>query len=227
MSNTEENTFRTLWFIQLLCSNEGPGARDCRFVLYACFSMYFSFILIVSSPTGDRSVGKTTLLNAFALKSYDATYFPNVFDSYVFVGSFNGSPFTTIIWDVMGGQNVDALWTLKFNSAHIIVICFAINNVSSFEDVTKRWIPEAQLHAPDAPIILVGTKADLRGDDGDGNCVTQQMGQRLQDENKVFKYLECSAKEDSYSLKSVLGEALIVASMCENTAVRSFPRSGK
>lgn len=183
--------------------------------------MYFSFFLIVSPPTGDRSVGKTTLLNAFALKSYDATYFPNVFDSYVFVGSFNGSPFTAIIWDVMGGQNVDALWTLKFNSAHIIVICFAIDNVSSFEDVTKRWIPEAQLHAPDAPIILVGTKADLRG--GDGNCVTQQMGQRLQDVNKVFKYLECSAKEDHHSFKIVLQEALSVASMCENTAVRPFP----
>lgn len=35
---------------------------------------------------------------------------------------------------------------------------------SSFENVTSKWYPELKHHCPEAPIILVGTKIDLRDD---------------------------------------------------------------
>ena len=34
----------------------------------------------------------------------------------------------------------------------------------SFENVGAEWYPEVQHHCPNAPIILVGTKLDLRDD---------------------------------------------------------------
>ena len=35
---------------------------------------------------------------------------------------------------------------------------------ASLGNVEEKWIPEVHRHCPDAAIILVGTKADLRTD---------------------------------------------------------------
>jgi hypothetical protein len=35
---------------------------------------------------------------------------------------------------------------------------------TSYENVSAKWVPELRHHAPTAPIILVGTKTDLRED---------------------------------------------------------------
>ena len=35
---------------------------------------------------------------------------------------------------------------------------------TSLENVRSKWYPELSHHAPDVPIILVGTKVDLRND---------------------------------------------------------------
>lgn len=47
--------------------------------------------------------------------------------------------------------------------AHLVV-CFAIDRIKSCNDVLEKWMPEIRAHRPDAPVLLVGTKADLRQD---------------------------------------------------------------
>ena len=41
-------------------------------------------------------------------------------------------------------------------------MCFSVTSTASLGNVESKWIPEVNHHCPDAPIILVGTKADLR-----------------------------------------------------------------
>ena len=41
------------------------------------------------------------------------------------------------------------------------MLCVAINNRTSLENV-KRWKTEIRQVCPDTPIILIGTKSDLR-----------------------------------------------------------------
>jgi GTPase SAR1 family protein len=41
-------------------------------------------------------------------------------------------------------------------------LCFSTIGRASFEAIKDKWAPEVRHHVPNVPIILVGTKMDLR-----------------------------------------------------------------
>lgn len=85
-----------------------------------------------------------------------------------------------------------------------------------------QWYPEIDHHAPGVPIILVGTKLDLRDDETTKESLRQKKMAPIQYEQAVMvakeikaqKYLECSALTQR-NLKSVFDEAIryVFASM--------------
>ena len=44
------------------------------------------------------------------------------------------------------------------------MMCFSIGSPTSFANITSKWVPELRHHCPHTPIVLVGTKQDLRED---------------------------------------------------------------
>ena len=46
----------------------------------------------------------------------------------------------------------------------VVIICFAIDNHAGLANVKESWYPEITQHCPGVPIVLVGTKIDLRND---------------------------------------------------------------
>jgi small GTP-binding protein len=82
---------------------------------------------------------------------------------------------------------------LSYLDADVFLCCFALNDPASFEHVKVKWFPELRNHCPKVPIIIVGTKLDLRKQNSDGMITTEQ-GKKLAEELKAYSYLECSAK---------------------------------
>ncbi len=80
---------------------------------------------------------------------------------------------------------------------------------------TRKWHPEINHHAPGVPIILVGTKVDLREDKEtiarlkkmNMDTVTYESGLIKAREIGARKYMECSALTQR-NLKSVFDEAI-------------------
>ena len=65
--------------------------------------------------------------------------------------------------------------------------------MASFENVKTKWIPEITHHAPDVPIILVGTKSDLRKGEMENMAIARSECEDLASEINAFGYKETSA----------------------------------
>jgi len=166
---------------------------------------------------GDGSVGKTCLLISYTTNSFPGEYVPTVFDNYNANAIVEGNPVNLGLWDTAGSEEYDTLRPLSYPGTDVFLICFSLFSPESLESVTKKWYPEINEHAPDTPIILVGTKLDLRSKpeaiqsmkDNNQEPVTTKKGEELAKKIGAKRYLECSALTQE-GLAKVFEEAVKV-----------------
>lgn len=91
--------------------------------------------------------------------------------------------------------------------ADIFMICFSIGSRSSYENVRNKWVPEINAARPDTPLIIIGTKLDLRNNGNLTGVISEKEGEQLAKECKALEYLECSALTKE-GLKEVFDEAI-------------------
>jgi len=58
----------------------------------------------------------------------------------------------------------DRLRPLSYPQTDVFLICYSVVNPASFDNVRAKWSPEIKHNSPGIPIVLVGTKLDLRDD---------------------------------------------------------------
>ncbi|KAI9754439.1 MAG: Rho GTPase protein rac1 [Chaenotheca gracillima] len=165
--------------------------------------------------TGDGAVGKTSLLISYTTNAFPGEYIPTVFDNYSASVMVDGKPISLGLWDTAGQEDYDRLRPLSYPQTDVFLICFSIASPPSFANVAAKWHPEIEHHAPNVPIILVGTKLDLRDDAATLASLRQkrmepiaaQRGFQLKKDIGAVKYIECSAATQT-NLKSVFDEAI-------------------
>jgi len=99
-----------------------------------------------------------------------------------------------VLWDTAGQEDYDRLRPLCYRRTHVVVVCFAVNSIASFDNVQVKWMPEVRHHCRDAPVVLVATKIDLRRHGGTAQLVTTDDGDELARQLRVDAYVECSSK---------------------------------
>jgi len=150
---------------------------------------------------GDGSVGKTCLLISYTTNSFPGEYVPTVFDNYNANAIVEGNPVNLGLWDTAGSEEYDTLRPLSYPGTDVFLICFSLFSPESFTNITNKWYKEITEHAPDVPIILVGTKLDLRSKpeatqslkENNQSPITTEQGEALAKKMGAKKYLECSA----------------------------------
>lgn len=150
---------------------------------------------------GDGTVGKTCLLISYTTDSFPGEYIPTVFDNYSATINFEGRSIALGLWDTAGQEDYDRLRPLSYPQTDVFLLCFSVVSPPSFDNILCKWMPELKYHCPNTPIILVGTKSDLREDSdtivalsSSGHSpVKRESALKLAAKIKAYKYVETSA----------------------------------
>ncbi|XP_076072319.1 ras-related C3 botulinum toxin substrate 1-like isoform X7 [Mytilus galloprovincialis] len=144
---------------------------------------------------GDGYVGKTCILMSYANNKFQHEHVPSIFDNYNANVMVDGNCIELGLWDTAGQEDYDRLRPLSY---------------------PLTWFPEIRHHCHDAPLLLVGTKIDLRNtyermkhksQKHEQTFITYEQGQALAEKIRAEKYVECSAMTQE-GLKEVFDDAI-------------------
>ncbi|KAJ5074458.1 hypothetical protein M0811_01089 [Anaeramoeba ignava] len=167
---------------------------------------------------GDDGIGKTCLYISYATNSFPTDYIQQMFDGSALNIKYKEKYYSLGLWDTAGKEDYDRLRPLSYPETDVLLVCFSLISISSFENIKAKWIPEINHYCPNVPFILVGTKLDLRDDKDTINNleekglspISYQEGFDLANEINAIEYIECSAKNQQ-NIKDLFDKAIQTA----------------
>lgn len=90
---------------------------------------------------GDSGVGKTSLLISYTTNAFPSEYIPTIFEQYTANVMIDGRPISLNLNDTNGSEEYDRLRPLQYPDIQIFIVCFAVNNRRSFQNITEKWAP--------------------------------------------------------------------------------------
>ena len=164
---------------------------------------------------GDGAVGKTCMLISYTTNAFPNEYIPTVVENYNSSLVVDDVKINLGLWDTAGQEDYDRLRPLSYPSTDVFLVCFSVIAPASYDNVEGKWKPEIEQHCAGVPIILVGTKIDIRDDaeqmkrlqEKNITPIDEAKGQQLCQKIGAIKYIECSALTQ-HNLKYVFEEAV-------------------
>ncbi|XP_067615039.1 ras-like GTP-binding protein RhoL [Eurosta solidaginis] len=155
---------------------------------------------------GDGMVGKTCLLITYTQNEFPEEYIPTVFDNHACNITVDGNEYNLTLWDTAGQEDYERLRPLSYPNTNCFLLCYSISSRTSFENIKSKWWPEIRHFSNNVPVVLIGTKLDLRVPNSE-KFVTTSEGRRLRKEIHAHSLVECSAKK-KIGLNQVFEEAV-------------------
>ena len=165
------------------------------------------------------AVGKSSLLITYNTGSFPGEYIPSVgYDHWIERKTVDAIEVNFAMWDTRGQEDYDRLRPLAYPHTDVFFLCFSVDEPMSLKNVKERWYPELNHHCPRTPILLVGTKDDLRDDPQvishlamrGLSPITYQEGLECARDIGAVKYMECSALTNT-GVQEVFIEAVMIA----------------
>ncbi|KAG2377447.1 hypothetical protein C9374_009358 [Naegleria lovaniensis] len=152
---------------------------------------------------GDGSTGKTSLLITHVTKQFPTEYIPTVLDAYSYSSPF--IPNISIgLWDTQcPDEYCRTLRPLNYPGTDLFFVTFSIACKNSLFSISDKWVPEVRHHCPQTPILLIGTKSDLRMDvmfvksllmEHEEMPITVKQGELMAQRTGCIGYIETSSK---------------------------------
>jgi len=166
---------------------------------------------------GDGSVGKTSLLQRFVMNHFPGEYVPSLFDNYSCEVNIDQKIVTLTLWDTQQDLLASApteLPSLAYYENDVILLLFSVVSPASYASVKDFWLEKVQSKCKNTPIILVGTKKDLKTCpvslkrlNANGKApICEEMGMKLAKEIGAVEYIEISALS-GFHVKHLFDEA--------------------
>jgi small GTP-binding protein len=138
-----------------------------------------------------------------------------VFDNFTTGVEVDNQLINLDLWDTAGEEEYSRLRTLSYPETDCFLVCFSVENESSFQNVWTKWVPEVRHSCPESNIQLVCMKIDLRNDpeildlvnSGQIKMITKEEAEEMAKRIGATKYIECSSLT-SVGLKVVFEEAI-------------------
>ena len=143
---------------------------------------------------GDAGVGKTSLVNQYVLKSFQADYRAtlgvnivkkdiNLEEANIFV--------RLLLWDIAGQKSYEQSRHKYYEGCSGALLVFDITRIHTFNNIKNKWYDDfSQYVKGDIPYILIGNKNDLIN----ARMVKEEDALELSKELSAIELIETSAK---------------------------------
>ena len=148
---------------------------------------------------GNHGAGKTcaliSLTTDFQLAWGPELYVPTLMHDFKKRGELEDTPFCVEFWDTKGLEEYSRLRPLAYPGSHVFLLFFDITDSKErFEGIFSFWWPEIRRFSSDVPIILVGSKIDLRDN---GTTISTVEGEAMAKRIGAAQYMELSSLQDT------------------------------
>ena len=141
---------------------------------------------------GDKSVGKTSIINQFIEKQFINEYIPTIgSDKIMKEIEIKGEKLNLEIWDTVGQEQYRTVNKIFIKNAQIALIVYDITNRKSFENLNNWYNLIFEINKNSNVIVgVTANKTDLY----ENQVVDSEEGKNFADEKKM-KFFETSAKD--------------------------------
>ncbi|XP_063681240.1 cell division control protein 42 homolog [Bolinopsis microptera] len=154
-----------------------------------------NIVRVKTVVVGDSGVGKTCMCIKFTTGEFPPDYIPTVSENYSVYGEVNGQSYELRLWDTVGGEDYYRSRPLSYPDTDVLILLFDVaGSRDDFEEIHSHWCGELQYSCSDVPIILVGSKIDLR--DNGLTTISTVEGEGMAKTIGAAKYMEISSLKD-------------------------------